>query len=242
MSKPIQPTEYFQFCDDLYKNWKNHRLKEDDILNKMFQMEYSPEPYFILKPGKRPLHVLLTNPGAGMDFQHISEHKNSDYKKFAAILASIYTSNFFKKEKGAAPAYRRLMKSIEFAEFLGFDSVINIESIPFHSVNLNKKKALHAIKESPTLISYQSSLKEYLRDKSVLIVSACSSRESISKSSILGNNWLKYQIELTSVDIKKLKIKPMTKKNNKITSALFSHMNKYLALMMGSNNLPSIYV
>ena len=36
------------------------------------------------------------------------------------------------------------------------------------------------------------------------------------------------------------KIALFTKKNDKVTSALFSDHNKYIVLTMGSNNLPSI--
>jgi hypothetical protein len=241
MSTTNQDKNYTQFCDNLYKKWKQSQLTADLILTKLFQIEYAPEPYFVLKQGKRPLHVLLTNPGSGMDFQHISEHKNVEYKNFAAVLGSIYTSDSFKKQKGASAAYRRLIKSIEFADYLGYDSVVNIETIPFHSENLNKKEALNAIRQSPTLVAYQKTLKKYLEKKSVMIVSACNSKETISKNSIQKSDWLMYQSDLASIDIKKLKIKPITKKNDKITSALFSYNNKHLVLMMGSNNLPSIY-
>ena len=128
---------YLEFCDDLFQNWLQHQFKDDATLSLLFQMDYAPEPYFSLREGKKPLYMLLTNPGSGMDFQHISHHKNSNYKMFSATLSEVYTSDDFKNGKGSNPAYRRLMKSIDFANFLGYDGVFNIETIPFHSPHLD---------------------------------------------------------------------------------------------------------
>jgi hypothetical protein len=240
MKKLNSNLDYIKFCDELHQEWKKHQFKDDASLISLFQLDYSPEPYFVLKNANNPLYVLLTNPGSGMDFQHIDNQKEVNYHKFQDILRSIYTSEVFRKEKGAAPAFRRLMKSIEFAEELGFNGVINIETIPFHSETLSKSKALKAIKESWILFAYQSALKIYLKEKAVLIVSACGSKDTISKDTILKSNWLTYQCDLAGIPVNQLVMKPLTIKNNKITSALFSHQNKHLVLMMGSNNLPKI--
>jgi hypothetical protein len=233
-------TDYEIFCDELYQYWKKQNFEEDDVLVNLFQMEYSPEPYFVLKDGGNPLYVLLTNPGSGMYFQHISNHENVDFKKFQGILSTIYTSDSFRKGKGSAVAYRRLMKSIEFSNYLGYNGVVNIETLPFHSNTLSKSKALKAIKKSITLSKYQIALKSFLNDKPILIVSACNSKESVSNNTILKSEWLKYQCELASIQIENLKMKVLTTKNDKITSAIFSFRNKHIVLMMGSNNLPSI--
>lgn len=232
--------DYLKFCDELHQEWKKHQFKEDTILSELFQLDYCPEPYFELKKGNNPLFVLLTNPGSGMDFQHIDQHNEVQYHKFQEILSTVYTSDNFRKEKGSGPAYRRLMKSIEFAQELGFNAVVNIETIPFHSETLSKSKALKVIKEAWVLFAYQEALKFYLKEKSVLIVSACGSLETISKETILKNKWLIYQCDLAGIPIERLKMKPLTVKNNKTSSALFSYQNKHLVLMMGSNNLPNI--
>ena len=76
-----------------------------------------------------------------MDFQKHENFEKSDYKAFTNILADIYTSEQFKKD-GVSNAHRRLMKSIEFVDYLGYNSIVNIETIPFHSPNLNKKRRL----------------------------------------------------------------------------------------------------
>lgn len=235
-----QNTGYHKFCDNLFLKWINNQFQDDEILSFLFQMEYAPEPYFTLREGKKPLYMLLTNPGTGMEFQHISHHANSNYKEFSATLSQVYTSDDFKNEKGSNPAYRRLIKSIDFANFLGYGGVINIETIPFHSPNLDKNMALKAIQQSKTLLAYQEQLKSFLSDKPVLIVSACNSKQSISVDTIKKSKWLGYQCELAGIIIDDLEMEPLTRKNDKVSSALFKKDSKYIVLMMGSNNLPSI--
>ena len=231
--------DYYPFCDLLHQKWFDKTLQYEDELKELFEVDYSPEPYFVLKKGSNPLFMLLTNPGAGMDFQKHENFEKSDYKAFSNILADIYTSEQFKKD-GGANAHRRLIKSIAWADHLGYNSVVNIETIPFHSPSLNKKKALATISKSWILIRYQEVLKRFLLDKPVLIVAACSSKSSITLNTLKSSKWLMYQAELANICLENLKFKELTKKNDKVTSALFSDHNKYIVLTMGSNNLPSI--
>jgi len=231
--------DYYPFCDLLHQKWFDKTLQYEDELKELFEVDYSPEPYFVLKKGSNPLFVLLTNPGAGMDFQKHENFEKSDYKAFSNILADIYTSEQFKKD-GGANAHRRLIKSIAWADHLSYNSVVNIETIPFHSPSLNKKKALATISKSWILIRYQEVLKRFLLDKPVLIVAACSSKSSITLNTLKNSKWLMYQAELANICLENLKFKELTKKNDKVTSALFSDHNKYIVLTMGSNNLPSI--
>jgi len=230
--------DYHQFCDALHKEWFNNNLAQDDILEDLFQMDYSPEPYFVLKNGDNPLYMLLTNPGDGMDFQHRKNFEKSDYSNFSKKLVDKYTSEEFKT--GAPNAHRRLQKSISFSQELGHNALVNIETIPFHSPKLDKSKALNAIHNSYTLQRYHSVLKNFLKKKPVLIVAACSSKRSISISNITKSPWLMYQVDLAGIKVADLKIKPLTIKNDKITSAIFSANDKHIVLMMGSNNLPSL--
>lgn len=231
---------YLDFCENMFKEWLIHQFKNDKGLNDLFEMDYCPEPYFTLKEGEKQLFLLLTNPGSGMDFQHISKRNELFYKDYELKLVEMYTSESFKNGKGSRIAYRRLYNSINFAERLGYNSVINIETIPFHSNTLIKSKALSAISNSHLLKSYEIALKEYLSDKAVLIVSACNSKKTISNSTLYESNWLMYQLDIAGVDFQKLILTPLTEKGNKITCALFSDGNKHIVLMMGSNNLPSL--
>lgn len=229
---------FYALCESIYNDWRAHQFKEDSSLQALFQMEFSPEPYFVLKDGSNPLYMLLTNPGSGMEFQHISNHKGSEYWKFASVLGDIYTSEGFKKEGGRA-AYHRLKKSIEFSVIMGYRGVVNVETIPFHSVDLNKRKALRAIDSSGILQSYQSELKRFLSDKPVLIVSATGTKNSISKENISGSDWLMYQADLIGFSVDDLIMRELSTKDGKVTSAIFSSGSKHIVLMAGTNNLPS---
>tara|TARA_B100001094_G_scaffold317180_1_gene359287 strand:- start:3743 stop:4471 length:729 start_codon:yes stop_codon:yes gene_type:complete len=231
--------DYFNHCDVLHQKWFDKTLQYEDGFEEIFQVDYSPEPYFILKNGSNPLFMLLTNPGAGMDFQKHDNFVKSDYRTFARTLGDIYTSEQFKKE-GGANAHRRLTKSIKWADHLGYDAIVNIETIPFHSPNLNKSKALEVVGKSWILSRYQEVLRNFLADKPVLIVAACSSKTSISIETIKNSNWLMYQTGLANINVKNLKFKELTKKNGKVSSALLYDNEKHIVLMMGSNNLPSI--
>lgn len=239
MSKFNVTQDYYDFCDVLHQKWFDKSLVYESEVLDLFDIEYSPEPYFILKQGSNPLYMLLTNPGAGMDFQRHDNFSKSDYRNFAKALGDIYTSDQFKVE-GGLNAHRRLTKSIDFARYLGFDGIVNIETIPFHSPNLDKTKALNAIGKSWILSRYQEVLSNFLSDKPVLIVSACNSKSSISMDTLRDSPWLMYQIELASINIESLKFKEITRKNSKITSAMFYDGMKHIVLTMGSNNLPSI--
>jgi hypothetical protein len=84
-------------------------------------------------------------------------------------------------------------------------------------------------------------LKRFLLDKPVLIAASCSSKSSITINTIRNSKWLMYQAELANICLENLKFRELTKKNDKVTSALFSDHNKYIVLTMGANNLPSIY-
>ena len=87
--------DYYPFCDLLHQKWFDKTLQYEDELKELFEVDYSPEPYFVLKKGSNPLFMLLTNPGAGMDFQKHENFEKSDYKAFSNILADIYTSEQF---------------------------------------------------------------------------------------------------------------------------------------------------
>ncbi len=230
---------FLNFCDTVHQNWLNGQYQNDKILNKLFQMDYSPEPYFEVKEGKNPLFLLLTNPGSGMDFQHISNHQSTDFDQYQKVLKDVYTSTGF-IDDGGRTAYHRLQKSLEWAKWWNYSGLINVETIPFHSDTLDKKKALKAINTSEVVQEYTTNLKSYLKNKPVLIVSATGTRTSIDKTNLINNKWLMYQLDLGNIDLDRLEETVITKKGNKITSMLFRQDNKYIILMAGSNTLPSL--
>ena len=229
--------DYYKFCDALHKEWFNNNLAKDAILEDLFQMDYSPEPYFVLKNGDNPLYMLLTNPGDGMDFQHRKNFEKSDYSNFSKKLVDKYTSEEFKT--GAPNAHRRLQKSIVLSQELGYNALVNIETVPFHSPDIKKPQALKAIHSSYPLFAYHNVLKNFLIGKPVLIVTATGTKHSISISNLTKSPWIMYQMDLAGMNVDGLKMEILTEKNGKITSAIFSDNDKHIVLMMGSNNLPS---
>jgi len=230
--------KFYQHCEELFLNWRDNNLNWEGVPSNLFDIDYSPEPYFIVKEGKNPLYMLLTNPGSPMEFQHRSNAVES-YKDFAAISREVYFSNQFANE-GGVNAQRRLNKSIDFCQYLDYSGLINVETIPFHSATLDKNEALELPLKSNMIREYQEQLKSFLMDKPVLIVSACRSDESIHMGSIDQNKWLTFQCDLANINTSKLKMKKLTQKEDKTTSALFSDGVKHIVLTMGSNNLPSL--
>jgi hypothetical protein len=228
---------YINFCQKLFEDWQNNNLVVTETCNRLFQLDYIPEPYLNFSTSKNPLYILNINPGSGMDDLQLRDKIiENNYEAIANRFGQFYLSDDFKK---AGAAYRRNQRAIQIAKDNGFDGFINLETIPFHSITLNKARALKAVHEEPLLKKYTSLLKEYLSNKCVLIVGACSSKESISKETISKNNWLNFQKDCVGLNLATSKLTPLVIKDNKITSALISDKDKHILLMMGSNNFPS---
>jgi len=123
---------------------------------------------------------------------------------------------------------------------LGYNALVNIETVPFHSPDIKKLQALKAIHSSYPLFAYHNVLKNFLIGKPVLIVAATGTKHSISISNLTKSPWIIYQMDLAGMNVDSLKMEVLTEKNGKITSAIFSDNDKHIVLMMGSNNLPSL--
>lgn len=229
---------FYTYCEQMHKEWLDGELDLHGVHSDLFDLDYAPEPYMVVSQGSKPLYMLLTNPGAPMAFQHRTQVPRS-YRAFSEVSSTIYQSDEFAKE-GGANARRRLRKSLDFSLLLDCNGLVNVETIPFHSATLNKKKALTASKESQFLQSYQAKLRTFLSDKPTLIVAACRSDKSISKDTAMNSPWIRFQCELASIDLTTVSMRTLSQKGDKVTSALFTSGNKHLVLTMGSNNLPSL--
>lgn len=227
---------YFDFCEKLFVDWVNQRITINEDL---FEANMVPEPHLIFGNQDKPLYQLLTNPGTGIpeiqSHHAVKKSRVKTYKELADRLAEFYLSDKF---KGAGLAYRRNYRALELAEANGFTGVMSVETIPFHSDRLNKAQAMKAIEHSTTLQDYVKALKAELADKSVLVVSACSSKKSIDASVVSDNAWLSFQADLIGLRLSKAKLIPLVKKGGKITSAQLQDGQKNMVLMMGSNALP----
>lgn len=228
---------YIAFCQKLFEDWRSSNLKVDRSCEQLFQLEYVPEPYLNFKASQNPLYILNINPGSGMDDLQLRDKLIEDkYDDVANRFGDFYLSNDFKK---AGAAYRRNIRALQIAEDNGFNGFVNLETIPFHSNTLNKLRALEVVKSEPILIEYTALLKDFISDKCVVVVAACSSRDSITKKTVSDNSWLNFQRDCIGLNLETSKLTPLVIKNNKVTSAIISDRNKHILLMMGSNNFPA---
>ena len=226
-------------CENLYQDWKAGKLEDNKDLNKIFQMDYLPEPYLTYATGEAVLYFLTTNPGAGLPFQHHAQHsEDSSYEQLSQELFHIY------REKLNGQTAGRRIEGIEYIKKQsGFNGLTQVESCPFHSKTLPNKNSLPTLfNEVPILAEYTMALKEELKNKTVIALSATSTQSNIALSSIKDNVWLNWQADLMGFNFSTAAIKPLAQKDNRITSAfLYSRVNsniKGFILVMGGNNIP----
>jgi hypothetical protein len=228
---------YIEFCQKLFQDWQNNNLNVNETCKRLFQLEYIPEPYLNFKKSKNPLYILNINPGSGMDELQLRDKiTENNYEEIANRFGDFYLSDDFKK---AGAAYRRNIRALEIAKENGFDGFINLETIPFHSNTLNKVSGLKVVKSEPILIEYTTLLKDFVNDKCVIVVTACSSKHSITKDTISNNSWLDFQRDCIGLNLETSKLIPLVMKDSKVTVAIISDKNKHILLMMGSNNFPA---
>ena len=236
---------YHSYCEELYKDWLAQKLKVSKEVESTFVMNALPEPYLTYETGEDTLYFLATNPGQVNDFQKheniVSDKSfiktNNSYYQCASTLGEFYNSlQFSKKSKS------RIEKQQELKKLLNKTGLTTLECIPFHSDNLPNKERVINISE-PTLNKYYSELNAFVQDKSILYISACSTRNSISPETIKNSTWLIWVSKLIGIDHSKARLKNIvTNKNGKVTAALYYQKTgksfKAISLMMGSNNLP----
>lgn len=241
--------DYFEYCEELFKKWYSGELSTDNSIDSgIFDLTYMPEPYFILAEGKNPLYILNNNPGSGLDFQkkdylETNINKEISYKNCISHISGFYKNgleyngSFFKQNY--SQAHNRNMKALEFSEDNGYDGVVCVETLPFHSKSLpNKEKVLYECITNRAYLLYFRYLSELIKDKPVLIISAIGSSGTITRERIFGNEWRKFQVQLAGMKVSNAEIYNVCEKDNgKITSALVKDRDKYLFVQMGSNNL-----
>lgn len=229
--------KYVDFCQKLFNDWLNDDLRVNEMCKHLFQLDYIPEPYLNFEVSKNPLYILNINPGSGMDDLQLRDAIiENKYNEVANRFGDFYLSDNFKI---AGAAYRRNIRALQIARDNSFDGFVNLETIPFHSNTLNKLGTLNAVKSEPVLMEYTTLLKDFITDKCVVVVAACSSKKSITKDTVSNNPWLDFQRDCIGLNLEISKLTPLVIKDNKITSALISDKDKHILLMMGSNNFPA---
>ena len=236
-------TAYLDFCEELFQNWLNHRLDLSDF-DADFQVEHVPEPYYILKEGKKPLYVLNYNPGEGLPQQtrkSILAHPHDSYCAVAKRLSEFYRNEFTGK------AIKRNEKILKFAKAMGYDGVVCVETFFLHSANwpIDKKMAfVESSRKNKLVQKYNRVLKNFLKSKPVLRVSAVSTKKIINLKNrkTFSNVWVKYQNDIMGVDLNSMTFVPIPPKGKgRVTSCIYvGKKEKYVSFMMGGNNLPKL--
>lgn len=233
-------TAYFDFCETLFQNWLKSPHELDDFAGD-FQLGHVPEPYYFLAEGEKPLYVLNYNPGEGLPQQtrkSILAHPHDSYCAVARRLSNFYQNEF------SGRATMRNDKILKFAKAMGYDGVVCVETFFLHSRSWNKYKFLMCYTDNDLVQEYKRLLKEFLRDKPVLRISAVASSKSanLENPQTISSEWVKYQNDIMGVDLNSMTFVPITTKSNRITSCIYVGANKkkYVAFKMGGNDLPKL--
>ncbi|MFG0252770.1 MAG: hypothetical protein ACF8NJ_07860 [Phycisphaerales bacterium JB038] len=212
----------------------------------MFDLAAMPEPYLDFEAGDRPLVVLTTNPGGPMAHQLRSAYQagrgpvklGMTYREAARALAIHYIDVLVGTAAG-----RRIEALRDLAAEGGFDGVLQVECIPWHSRDLpNKSRLLGLISREQWLRKYLAQLKDLVRSAPAMAVSAVSSRIDLEDPTAPLSPWLSWQLSVLGIERAAARIVPLVRKGSRVTGvALVQRVegaNKALVLMMGSNNLP----
>ena len=240
---------YESFCDELWRDWLADRLARSAFVGGDFDSERAPEPWLELRAGLQPLVALTTNPGGGMKHQLRDEilrgrsviTPTDSYRAATAGLPHFYET--YPTLAGSA-ARRRITALLRLSELAGYDGVLQVESCPFHSARLPNKPALvRASKGNGLLGTYMEHLRQFLKRRPVVSVSAVSSRAPLSREHVLSE-WLVWQATLMGLEPGRARFVPLVKKEGDGTTAaaLVSSVRgipRALVLMMGGNHLPA---
>jgi hypothetical protein len=231
--------EYIAFCEKLWRDWLEHKLFASSFVRKVFDVDAAQEPYLLFETGKNPLVALTTNPGATMWHQCRAAVKartgplreEDTYAEAARKLGD------FCKTHLTGQARQRIDKLEKLSESLGYEGVMQVEAIPFHSPDLPQKNALlEPIKKAELLGSYAGQLESFLRDKPVVIPQTSNRPEKRS------SRWLTWITTVAGLNLSRAEFVPLVWKDTEITGAAWvsgEGVGKPLVLMMGMTTLPA---
>ena len=235
------PVGYITFCEDkLWCTWKEQTLS----VPPPFDPEAAPEPYLYFGADTNRLVALTTNPGATMRHQRRAAVQagtgplceKDKYAKAAPKLGDFYETHL------TGQAWHRIAKLRRLSSCLGYEGVMQVELIPFHSATLPQKSRLleEINKEGSLLGHYVELLGKSLRDRPVVGIQAASTQSSFSRKTKLSP-WLRRVAEITGLDLNAADFVSLVEKGRKTTAAAWvskREPRKALVLMMGTNNLP----
>jgi hypothetical protein len=237
---------YLSFCAALWRSWLRGNLEVPAAVRSMFDLDAAPEPYLPFSAGPHPLVVLTTNPGATMPHQLRDAILSGsgpvpyteEYDEAARALSAFYA------EQLRGQARRRINGLARVAELAGYDGFLQAECCPFHSSRLDSKGAFVGMLASGGLLgAYVEQLRAFLRSRPVLVVSATSSRHSLSAGAVRLSPWIQWQADLVGLVPSAAEFVPLVAKGMTTTGAVLIHREggvpKALVLMMGGNHLPA---
>lgn len=231
-------SNFFEFCEDLVAAWHRSEISLSPEMGRLFQMDYIPEPYLAFGDQSEPLIFLTTNPGAGMPHQHRDARSpRESWSTASAQMAAWYQAHL----TGAAA--RRIKSVLELAKSTGHSGVLQIECVPFHSADLpNKPQLLKNLPNDPLLCEYTQAVKGFLRDRSVVALSAAGTRGSLGAHTIEASDWLRWLADLMGLNVQRAETIALATRGEKITAAFVANRDaettKGIILTMGSNNMP----
>lgn len=231
--------EYFNYCEYLFNDFLNGKMQNGNL---NFEMDACPEPYLnfgVDLNSNNQLIFLTTNPGKSDEYQlfkNINSKISFIDKKLSYKDNSINFAKYYEKNL-VGTAKHRITHMFQFAESLGYKGFLQIETIPFHSKNLNKTNINSIIMNNKTLSEYNYLLGKFIKDKNVIIISGA------DRTNIYNiPKWIKYQCNLIGLDISSSDIVELVKKENNPTAIAYvlnnSNKIKTAVLKMGSNDLP----
>jgi hypothetical protein len=238
---------YRDFCETLWSDWLADRLKWTDV-PRPFLLDHAPEPYLRFGNGTKPMCVLFTNPGKGMEHQRrevVVAGKSCITPEMSYWDASLALATYYLRclPKGAAKTRNEALDHLKI--LLGADCIVQFESLPFHSHSLpGKARFPELVKASDLLGKYADSLAEALKNVSVVVLSAVGSSASISVASVAASPWLQWQARsLLGIDPRELEMTALVMKGGKVTSGfLYQKVGLFVrgfVLTMGGNTFPS---
>jgi hypothetical protein len=236
---------YLSFCEALWDRWRHGQLEVPPAVRVAFDLDASPEPYISFNAGVDPLVVLTTNPGGTMDHQRKETIQASsgpigsanDYATAARQLGPFYEEALKKH-----PAGRRIAGLKTLASLLGKDGVLEVEACPFHSrYTPGKAELMAVIAQGGLLCDYVGHLAAFLKDRSVVIISAIGANAVLAPGMTLPP-WIAWKASLTGLQATDSTVIPLVTKGSRATcAAMVDHRGKnakVLILMMGGNHLP----
>jgi hypothetical protein len=236
---------YIEFCESLWSDW----LSDTVDVPAPFLRDFAPEPYlwFGEATAAKPLYVLFTNPGAGLQRQHRQEildgkscvSPTMSYHEASLAFAASYRNG------GISHSATTRNEALEhLRDLCGADCIVQFESLPFHSPELQRKHLIpDLVKSTDRLSAYVAQLADAMKSISVVGLSSVGSSQSISVSTVADSPWLSWQAKsLLGIDPKTLRLTTLAEKGDKITSAFLyqrvGDCTRGIVLTMGGNNFP----